>query len=299
MVPFAADRPDAPVDATPPDPQAQLPATAAVLARSGTENFPVASRLLSRGLRRNLLAVYGYARLVDYAGDEAPGDRAALLDLIAADVDRIYSGNPRLPLLRALVPTVRECGIPPAPLHRLLEANRTDQRVQRYATFADLLDYCSYSANPVGELVLHVFGLASADRIALSDRICTALQILEHCQDVAEDLEAGRVYLPTEDLRYCGCTESDLAAPPASPGVRRVVALQVARAQRLLDEGRPLVGRLPLLARLAVSGYLAGGRATAAAITGADHDVLAADVRPHRPRVLVEWVRLAATGGAR
>ncbi len=297
MGPFPARRPATPVATAAPEPD--LPAAASVLARSGTENFPVASRLLPGGLRRNLLALYGYARLVDYAGDEAPGDRATLLDLIAADVDRIYSGSPRLPLLRALAPTVRECGIPPEPLHRLIEANRRDQHVRRYATFTDLVDYCSYSADPVGELVLHVFGRASADRIALSDRICTALQVLEHCQDVAEDLAAGRIYLPTEDLHRCGCTESDLAAPVASAAVRQVVALQVARAQRLLDEGQPLAGRLPLLARLAVSGYLAGGRATAAAITAADHEVLAADVRPRRIRVLVEWVRVAATGGVR
>lgn len=299
MGPFAARRLPAPVTTAPAEPEPELPTAASVLARSGAENFPVASRLLPGGLRRNLLALYGYARLVDYAGDEAPGDRAALLDLIAADVDRIYSGTPRLPLLRALVPTVRECAVPPEPLHRLIEANRRDQYVLRYASFTDLVDYCSYSANPVGELVLHVFGRASADRIALSDRICTALQVLEHCQDVAEDLRAGRIYLPTADLQRCGCGESDLAAPAASPAVRRVVALQVARAQRLLDEGQPLAGRLPPVARLAVSGYLAGGRATAAAIAAADHDVLAADIRPRRARVLVEWVRLAATGGAR
>jgi len=285
-------------DATSPHHGPTLPAAESVLARSASENFPVATRLLPRGRRRHLFALYGYARLVDYAGDEAVGDRSALLDLIAADVDRIYHGAPRIPLIRTLAPTVRECGIPPAPLHRLIEANRRDQRVRRYANVGDLLEYCAYSANPVGELVLHVFGRAQPAEIALSDRICTALQILEHCQDVVEDLEADRVYLPAEDLQRFGCKESDLTAWVASPGVRRVVQLQVDRARQLMDEGRALLGRLPLLGRLAVAGYLAGGRATAAAIAAADYDVLAVDVRPRLHRVLVGWVRLTATGGA-
>lgn len=279
---------------------AQHPPTAdTVLSRADSENFPVASRLLPRSLRRHLFALYGFARLVDYAGDEAPGDRTALLNLISSDVHRLYAGSPRLPVMRELVATVRECGIPREPLDRLIEANHRDQRVRRYETFDELLDYCSCSANPVGELVLHVFGSATSDRIGLSDRICTALQILEHCQDVAEDHGADRVYLPAEDLAHDGCCETELAAPAASPALRRVIALQAARASRLLDEGEPLIGRLPPIARIAVCGYVAGGRATAAAIAAADHDVLSAAIRPRRGRLLREWLRLAAGGGAR
>ncbi len=298
MTSCAAGGCEAAEDAAHPHQGPALPAAELVLARSAAENFPVAARLLPQGPRRHLFAVYGYARLVDYAGDEALGDRSALLDLIAADVERIYHGTPRIPLIRTLATTVRECAIPPAPLHRLLEANRRDQRVRRYATFDDLLEYCAYSANPVGELVLHVFGRARPAEITLSDRICTALQILEHCQDVVEDLQADRVYLPVEDLRRFGCEESDLAARTASQPVRQVVRLQVDRARQLMDEGQALIGRLPLLGRVAVSGYLAGGRATAVAIAAADYDVLAVNARPRPHRVLASWVRLAATRGA-
>ncbi|HXV92203.1 MAG TPA: squalene synthase HpnC [Pseudonocardia sp.] len=270
-----------------------------VLARAGAENFPVASRLLPGRYRRRLLALYGWARLVDHAGDEAKGDRLALLDALEADLDRAFGGTPRLPAVRELAATVAECGLPREPLARLIEANRVDQRVRRYRTFDDLLGYCHLSADPVGELVLRVFGCATPDRIARSDRVCSALQVLEHCQDVGEDAAAGRVYLPAEDLAEHGCTETDLTAPRASPGLRRVVALQVARARALLAEGEPLIRGLPPAARLAVCGYLAGGRATAAALAAADHDVLGVRVRPRRARVPAEWARLLVTGGRR
>jgi squalene synthase HpnC len=276
-----------------------VPPPEVILARSAAENFPVASRALPARFRRDLMALYGYARLVDHAGDEAAGDRIALLDTIAADLDRVYAGTPRLPLMQQLQVTVRERAIPRSPLDRLLAANRRDQEVRNYATFDELLDYCALSADPVGELVLHLFGLATPDRIALSDRICSALQVLEHCQDVGEDHAAGRIYLPADDRERHGCPDSDLAAPTASTALRRVVAQQVARARRLLAEGAPLIGTLPLPARFAVSGYLAGGRATAAALERAGYDVLGVEIRPRRARMLFEWVRAAPSRGAR
>jgi phytoene synthase len=296
---FAVDGERTGAQPVPLAPVEHQPTVDTMLSRADSENFPVASRLLPRSLRRHLFALYGFARLVDYAGDEAPGDRTALLNVISTDVGRLYHGMPRVATMRRLAGTVRECGIPREPLDRLIEANHRDQRVRRYETFDELLDYCTCSANPVGELVLHVFGRATPARIGLSDRICTALQILEHCQDVAEDHAAGRIYLPAEDLARDGCSETELAAPTASPALRRVIALQTRRASRLLDEGEPLIGRLPLLARIAVSGYIAGGRATAAAIAAADHDVLYAAIRPRRGRLLREWLRLAVRGGAR
>ena len=106
----------------------------------------------------------------------------------------------------------------PQPLLDLIQANRQDQQVTRYRTFADLQQYCELSANPVGQIVLYIFGAATPERIALSDRICTALQLAEHWQDVAEDLANGRIYLPAEDLERFGCTEADLAAPAAGHG---------------------------------------------------------------------------------
>jgi squalene synthase HpnC len=269
----------------------------AILAKADHENFPVASRLLPRRHRAHLMAVYGFARMVDDIGDEAPpDDRLPLLDDVAADVDRLYAGDdPRIPIVAGLAPTVRATGIPARPLHDLIEANRRDQVVTRYATYDDLLGYCELSANPVGLIVLHIFGFATPHRVTLSDRVCTALQLAEHWQDVAEDLGNGRIYLPQEDLDRFGCTEADLAEPHANERVRALMAFQTDRAARLLDRGAPIVGTLRGLARVAVAGYVAGGRAALAAIRGADHDVLTTTPRPRAARLIPEFARALAT----
>lgn len=280
-----------------PDASAQLPDAAAVLSRAAGENFPVAASVLPRDLRRHLMALYGYFRLVDYAGDEAPGSRETLLDLLEADLAHAYRGTPRVPLLRALAPTVRECGIPYEVLVRLIDANRQDQHVRRYQTYAQLVQYCELSANPVGEAVLHVFGCARPPLVELSDRVCTALQILEHCQDVVADLQQDRVYLPAADLAHFGCELVDLDQRPTPMRWRRLVRFQVVRAERLLEAGAPLVGRLPGLARLAVAGYVAGGRATAQAFAAAGYDPIAVHVSPNRVRTAAEWARTLLSGG--
>ncbi|WP_203959365.1 squalene synthase HpnC [Sphaerisporangium siamense] len=260
------------------------------------ENFPVALRLLPRACRGHLLAVYGFARFVDDAGDEAkPGDRMWLLDLVDSDLDRLYAGaTPCLQAVRALAPTVTACAIPAEPLRKLVRANRRDQVVTRYDTFEELLGYCELSANPVGHLVLHVFGQATPERMALADRVCSALQVVEHCQDVGEDHRRGRVYLPAKDLHDHGCAEADLAGTTTPEALRRVLAVQTSRAARLLDEGRPLVAALTGPARPAVAGYIAGGLATIAALRRAGHDVLGRAVRPRRARWLASWLRLLA-----
>ena len=146
--------------------------------------------------------------------------------------------------MRAMATTVAECNVPAAPLHALIQANRQDQQVTRYATYADLAQYCELSANPVGQIVLYIFGVATAERIASSDSICTALQLAEHWQDVAEDLGNGRIYLPTEDWIGTACTEADLAAPTAGPAVRELMIFEVSRARRCSTQGAPLVGTL-------------------------------------------------------
>ncbi|WP_217711599.1 squalene synthase HpnC [Actinomadura sp. NAK00032] len=257
------------------------------------ENFPVATRLLPARHREHLLNVYGYARLVDDIGDEAPpGDRAGLLDLVERDLDRVYAGGrAELPVLRDLSRTITACRIPAEPFRRLLEANRRDQEVTRYATFDDLLGYCAYSADPVGRIVLHVFGAATPDRIRLSDKVCTALQVIEHCQDVGEDHRNGRIYLPGDDLRRFGCTEDDLTAAVTPTRLRGVVALQAGRAAGLLDEGAALTGRLRGFARVAVAGYVAGGLAALAALERGAYDVLGSASRPRKARLLAEWSR--------
>ena len=286
------------------------------------ENFPVALRLLPARRREHLMAVYGFARTVDDIGDEAPpAQRPRLLDELEADLRRLYarygpvttqpapladSGGgshpggegeePRSRVVRALAPTVADCAIPMQPFLDLILANRQDQVVSRYATFPDLLGYCRLSANPVGRIVLHVFDSFTPGRAELSDSVCTALQLAEHWQDVAEDLRAGRIYVPAVDMETYGCTERDLARVSASPSVRALMAFETGRAQTLLDAGAPLIGMLRGVARLAVAGYVAGGRAALAAIAAADHDVLRATPRPRKRRLAGELILAYARG---
>jgi squalene synthase HpnC len=270
------------------------PAAAAVMAKAAGENFPVASRVLPRRQREHLLALYGFARLVDDAGDEAPGDRRGLLDWLDEEVDRVYDGEPTHPLMRRLATTVRACAIPPDPLRALIAANRQDQDVHEYETIDDLLGYCALSANPVGHLVLHVFDAATPERLELSDAVCSGLQLVEHWQDVGEDLERGRVYLPREDLRRFGVTRDDLAAPTAGEPLRRLLAFEVARARQLLDRGAPLIRTLRGRPALAVAAFVAGGRSALDAIAGGGYDVLGATPRPTRRRRAAALARTLA-----
>jgi squalene synthase HpnC len=258
------------------------PAAAAVMARAQTENFTVASRILPARERRHLLALYGFARLVDEIGDSLAGDREAGLDWLEQELDRAFAGDATHPLLVALEPTLRECALPRGPFARLIEANRVDQRVSRYRTWEELRGYCALSADPVGELVLGVFGSLTPALLALSDSICTGLQLTEHLQDVAEDLVAGRVYLPLEDLERFGCSVADLEGDHAGEPLRRVIAFEVARARALLSDGVPLIGELRGRARLGVAAFIAGGRAALEAIEWAGCDVLAGPPRATR-----------------
>jgi squalene synthase HpnC len=253
------------------------PAAAAVMARAGGENFPVASRFLPRAAREHLLAVYGYARLVDELGDATgptPAERLEALDWLEGELDAALESRARDPLMVRLQATIAQCGLSREPFARLLEANRTDQRRDRYGTWEELRAYCSLSADPVGEIVLGVFGVSTPERIELSDRICTALQLAEHCQDVAEDLRRGRVYLPLEDLERFGCDERDLALEHASAPLRAVLAFEVERGRALLREGLGLIASLRGRPRLAVAAFAAGGRAAFDAIADAAYDVL-------------------------
>jgi squalene synthase HpnC len=264
------------------------------MARARRENFPVSSRVLPRSQRSHLLAIYGFARLVDDVGDEVPGDRSALLDYLDRELDRLYGGElPQHAVLRELEGTVRCHAIPPDPFRRLILANRRDQVVTRYRTFDELLDYCRLSASPVGELVLRVFGAATPDRIRLSDRVCAGLQVTEHLQDVAEDRARGRVYIPSEDLERFGCTEADLDSRSTGPRLRALMAFEADRARTLLSEGAPLVRRLPLRPAAAIAAFIGGGRAALGALERAGYD-LVGHARPSRPAFAIEFIRTLA-----
>ncbi|MFF9688741.1 squalene synthase HpnC [Streptomyces sp. NPDC014623] len=283
-------------------------AVTATLDKAADENFPVAPFFLPRAWRDDLMAVYGFARLVDDIGDGdlAPGgadarhlglepgqgeDRLAALDALEADLHRVFAATgdgPRHPLMRTLRPTVRRCALTPEPFLGLVEANRQDQKVRRYGTYGELLAYCELSANPVGRLVLQITGTASPDRIRRSDAVCTALQIAEHLQDVAEDLGRDRIYLPAEDMARFHVGEPDLAVPSAGAAVRALVAYEAERARDLLDEGVPLVGSVHGRLKLLLAGFVGGGRAALGAISAAGFDVLPGPPKPTAPRLLRE-----------
>jgi squalene synthase HpnC len=247
--------------------------------------------MLPRRYRGHLMAVYRFARTVDDVGDEAPPEqRQQLLADLSEDLERLYApraspgSEPRHPAVRGLAKTVADCAIPAEPFRDLIAANQQDQVVFRYQTFADLLGYCELSANPVGRIVLHVFGVSTPYRAELSDCVCSGLQIVEHLQDVAEDFRAGRIYIPLDDLRSHGCTETDLAGPATSPKVRELIAAEAAKAAALISAGSPLIGQLRGPARAAVAGYVAGGRAALAALARTRYDVLSVTAKPSKGR---------------
>jgi squalene synthase HpnC len=264
------------------------------------ENFPVAARLLPARHRAGLRAVYGFARLVDDIGDEAPAEqRSKLLGLVDDDLDRVFAGRtPNLPQLRRLAWTVHAHRIPEEPFRDLVQANRQDQVVHRYETFEDLRAYCALSAAPVGRIVLRLFHARAPGLVAASDDVCTALQIIEHCQDAGQDHRNGRIYLPGEDLRRFGCAEEDLARTVTPTRLRGVLALQAARARDLLDGGAgPLMAGLTGWARVAVAGYVAGGRSALSALERGRFDVLAHPLRPRKAEFPVWWARALGRRG--
>ncbi len=258
----------------------------AVMARAAGENFPVALRLLPRAARGHLQAIYGYARLVDNLGDEYPGDRAAALDWVEAQLDDLFADTARHKAFLQLAPTVARFGLDREPFDQLLAANRVDQHKARYEDFDELLEYCTLSANPVGHLVLAVFEAATPERLVASDEVCSGLQVLEHLQDVAEDAASGRVYLPADDMERFGVTADDLHAPVAAAGLRGLVAYEAGRARAMLESGRGLVASLTGSARLAVAGFVAGGLAGLDALEAAGFEVLGGTRKASKARLL-------------
>ena len=272
------------------------------MAKAGRENFPVASRLLPASVRPHLLAVYGFARLADDIGDEADGDRLALLDWLEYELDRAVAGHSDHPILQRVAVTIHAYSLPLEPFRKLIEANRQDQVVVRYATYADLVKYCELSANPIGEIVLGIFGAATRERLHWSDDVCTGLQIVEHLQDIGEDARRGRIYLPADDLERLGCDEASLLAPSAGRAVRDVVLYENDRAEALLFSAVPLAGSLRGRPRLGVAAFAAGGLAVVDAIRSAYGDTIASNCRPRRNAVVRHWaaiLRAASTNAGR
>jgi squalene synthase HpnC len=262
---------------------------AVVARRARTENFPVASVLFPRRLRPHLRAVYGFARLVDILGDEVDGDRLAALAELERELDACYSGVPSWPVLQALAPTIHEFSLPREPFLRLIEANRMDQRISEYETWADLKEYCRNSADPVGRLVLGLLRLdGDPELVAASDDVCTGLQLVNFLQDVPRDLELGRVYLPLDDRRTFGVTVLDRPTPE----LLELLRYEAARARDLLAAGRVLQERIGGRMGRAVGLFARGGLAALDALESAHWDVFTQRPRPSRTRLaLAAFVR--------
>lgn len=261
---------------------------AGVQARARTENFPVASLLFPRALRPHLRAVYGFARLVDILGDEAEGDRLALLDELEREVDACYGGVPAWPVMQQLQPTIREFELPREPFVRLIECNRIDQHKHEYDTWAQVEWYCDHSADPVGRLVLGLLRRADDEELVrASDDVCTGLQLVNFLQDVPRDLELGRVYLPLEDRRRYDVTVLDRP----NEALTRLLRFEADRARGLLGAGRLLQQRIGGRIGRAVGLFARGGLAALDALEDAGWDIFTRRPRPSRLRLAREALR--------
>ncbi len=251
------------------------------------ENFPVASILLPPSVRRPIESIYAFARSADDFADEGSlpdSERLQLLSNYECELDKIEAAAAtEHPLFVELGHNVRQFDLPVQLLRDLIDAFKQDVVKTRYENYAELSDYCRRSANPIGRLLLHLFDVRDARLLAMSDKICTSLQLINHWQDVAVDWKknsTGRVYLPQDDMRQFGVSDRDIAAETSSDEWRSLMAFQVDRARRMMLEGAPLVrsigGRFGIELRFIV----AGGLAILDKIEAANFDVFR-----HRPTV--------------
>ncbi|MDE2490154.1 MAG: squalene synthase HpnC [Elusimicrobia bacterium] len=262
------------------------------LARRHYENFPVASRLIRRDLRRHVAALYAFARIADDMSDEPEHEgarRERLLDW-RRQLAEVGEKPPTHPVFVALGATLKTLDLPKQPFDDLLSAFLQDTEKSRYATFAEVLDYCRRSANPVGRIVLMIHGLRDEELFRYSDAICTALQLANFWQDVSVDLKKDRVYIPEEDFKAHGYSEADLRMGVFNERFRSLMKFELSRTRALFDQGRPLPGRLPWPLSLEIRLTWLGGRQILKMIHRQDFDVLRS--RPAlRKR---DWIPLAA-----
>lgn len=250
------------------------------IAKSHYENFSVGTRLLPKKLRPHFYALYAYCRGVDDIGDESEGDRIAELTEWQRQLELCYSGSPGRKTFIALQDTINRYEIPKEPFLKLIEANRRDQENVRHPDFAELLDYCDHSANPVGHLVLYVFGYKDPALHSLANHTCTALQLTNFWQDVERDHAIGRIYLPADDMERFGVTEEMIAEKAATPEFKRLMKFEVDRARELFVKGYELVEKVESQAKIDLALFTAGGLSVLRAIERQDYDVLS-----HRPEV--------------
>lgn len=267
------------------------------LARTHYENFSVATWFLPQPLRQHFYNVYSYCRISDDLGDEVgnPQQSLELLDQWQAELAACYAGSPRHPVFVALAETIVGFDIPQHEFSDLLVAFRRDQTVTRFETFAEVLDYCRYSANPVGHLVLYLCGYRDADRQQLSDYTCTALQLANFWQDVKVDYAKGRIYLPQEDMRKYGVREADIAAGRVSSEFVELMKFQVGRARDWFERGLPLIQQVGKELAIDIELFSRGGQEILNAIEWQGFDVLTR--RPVISKSRKLWLVLRAAAG--
>jgi phytoene synthase len=259
------------------------------------ENFPVASFLLPAPLRPAVAAIYVFARTADDFADEGDLPAAERLRLLAgyqAELDRIGRNEPtQHPVFLRLRPFIRQYELPLQLFRDLLDAFVQDVAKDRYASFDELMDYCRRSADPVGRLLLHLFGAASPENLRRSDCVCSALQLINHWQDVGIDAGKGahgRIYLPREDLARFGVAEEAILHRAASTEFRALLRFQVERARALMLTGAPLGRDLPGRIGLEIRAIVAGGLRILDKIEAVDCDVFA-----RRPTLAgLDWPRV-------
>jgi squalene synthase HpnC len=262
------------------------------LARTHYENFTVASLLLPRRLLRHFHAVYAYCRWADDLADEVGGGARtlALLRWWRGELLDCYEGRPRHPVMVALHETIQRFGIPPEPFLNLLFAFEQDQIVKRYQTFEQLLGYCQNSANPVGHLVLYMGEAYNPETAVLSNCICTGLQLANFWQDVARDLDIGRVYLPEEDRQRFGYGESDLQNRLYTANFAELMRFEIGRTRDQFYRGLPLLERVAADIRPDIELFVRGGLAILRKIERCRYNVWAG-----RP-ALAKWEKAALLG---
>ncbi len=267
------------------------------LAESHYENFHVATWFLPKALRPHFHAIYAYCRISDDLGDEVPdtAQALALLNLWGRELDACYEGRARHPVFVALTPTIRACGIPKEPFADLLTAFRQDQTVTRYATMQDVLDYCRYSANPVGRLVLYACSEVSEDNFRLSDATCTALQLANFWQDVRVDFGKGRVYLPQDDMERFGVSDETIGRGVATTEFRALLKREVEYARGLFKQGLTLIGKVNRELAVDLDLFSRGGLEILRAIERRSYDVLSA--RPSISKRTKLALAMRAMGG--
>lgn len=244
------------------------------------ENFTVVSWLLPRSLRPHFYNVYAFCRHADDLADEIADSQESLrlLNELAEDVGRMYGGRPNNLILQALQATVRQFDIPAEPFLKLIDAFVQDQRVKRYESFSDLRDYCRRSADPVGHLVLYLCGYGDEHRQGLADFTCTALQLANFWQDVSNDLDRGRIYVPLEDLRRFGVSEQQVVDRRFDPAFANLMRFELERTESLFRQGEALLPLVRRRVRTDLALYGRGGRAILQSIRDIGYNTL-----QHRP----------------